>query len=475
MLFKERLRRAALHGVLLFLPLLFCAALCVPREVTRVTIHLALQSTGRVFDFRDSPFLTFFTGKKQSLQSEKNQTPQQTTLDEIFVIPKTKSQSFQLGILRAAWDNDVSNDQEKKNAILKEASTILMNQRNITQEDFLSIPLRIAEEEARKSVMARVRGIFTFVNFMWFVAILGICLSVLPFLHSILRPYFSGYFKKLYILLMKFILPAIRFLHKCHALEVSAYMFCGILVNEGNFRGGEIGFFISFTGLALSVPTYCYSVKLWEGTTHIIFFGKKKFILFGAMMVAFSSFYQAIFFESIILGFVTVIAVMAALSTSFLSKIAYYFASRHEMYYRVCASSALCLFLYFVARFTFLDGKSLDLFAPAVQIFGVIHMNFYGFIFLELDKPFSRNIVAYFFLLFSSIFVGMVFGMPSISNTCLSFLPIVAIERFLRLHKRYQFNIWVIIFFGSVALWRLALFLHKHPQFLVNCFSGKGL
>ena len=111
--------------------------------------------------------------------------------------PANLSSAFRLGSLRErlilldkgfSYDNDDNNgtSNTSASAILVMASKL--THRAVSQNQLLNMLEEIERIENHESIVTRVTGTFTFVNIMWFLAILGITVPIGPSIYHILRP-----------------------------------------------------------------------------------------------------------------------------------------------------------------------------------------------------------------------------------------------------------------------------------------------
>lgn len=92
--------------------------------------------------------------------------------------PKTKLQAWDLGALSAMAMMHNKSREETSDI----AAEILQTKTNITFGDLLEMRSQIIAVESRRSLLQRVKGFFTFVNFLWLISIVGIALTASPVL-----------------------------------------------------------------------------------------------------------------------------------------------------------------------------------------------------------------------------------------------------------------------------------------------------
>lgn len=69
-------------------------------------------------------------------------------------------------------------------------------------------------------------------------------------------------------------------------------------------------------------------------------------------------------------------------------------------------------------------------------------------------------------------FVGNIWNLTSMTNTAYVFWALYITEKYVELHLEKRWNIWILIFLASITLWRIALFIHSRPGFIVSMFYG---
>lgn len=68
--------------------------------------------------------------------------------------------------------------------------------------------------------------------------------------------------------------------------------------------------------------------------------------------------------------------------------------------------------------------------------------------------------------------VGFTFNLAGISNTATTFLVFYLVEKWVELHLEKGWNGWILILAGSILLYRIALYLHIHPEFVASLFDA---
>ena len=70
------------------------------------------------------------------------------------------------------------------------------------------------------------------------------------------------------------------------------------------------------------------------------------------------------------------------------------------------------------------------------------------------------------------IFSGLIFNMPSLTNTTYVFGVLYVMEKTVDTFIKIEGNIFVLILILSIALWFFSLYLHKHSEIIISILSG---
>jgi hypothetical protein len=270
----------------------------------------------------------------------------------------------------------------------------------------------------------------------------------------------------------------IKVLHNLGVFELAAFLLCTQLVAEGAKAPKEWGFFVALTGLLLSFPAAAYTTFL-----HGAPLGKRllspSFIGPVSGVFAAACFFPwAIFYKSSLLAFLTILAIYAALGFSVLCfGLCWFigFDSKHAMH-RVAVTSAVLLAAFSGFRISGWEPAFVAIFGPAVQILGTCLLLL---AILIMSSRINAHRRAWFFwnglmlvLLGALLFIGNVFVMVGLTNSALTFAVLWLVEKYGEIHSEFGWNPWIAILLVSVLLWRIALFLHTHPGFVMAIFTG---
>jgi len=182
-------------------------------------------------------------------------------------------------------------------------------------------------------------------------------------------------------------------------------------------------------------------------------------------------------FRSSLYGWVTILAFYSALGFSFFcAGLCYFFGYRENSLVRCVVTSVLLLVVFVCLRLTRLAEPIVATFGTPVMTFGSIAM-FLGLLiissFYNHDMKKTSFVVRQALIisaLLIELFIGTVYNIESLTNTSITFLCFYLLEKWFELHSMQNWNIWVFFFLFSIVLWRVALYLHVHPQFIASLF-----
>ena len=170
--------------------------------------------------------------------------------------------------------------------------------------------------------------------------------------------------------------PVVMLLHRLGVFEALFYVLCTLIVVDGSRRPAEWGFFISLTGLGLSIPCFLYSTSLHR-VKH--FFGNRSSTLnqFICTWIAICWIPMAILFHSTLLAFGAVIAMYSALGFSVVcTGLCYYIGFEGDnQIKRVATASALLLAAFSILRIFHIQSEQVEIFSCPVQVTHLLIFN----------------------------------------------------------------------------------------------------
>lgn len=382
-------------------------------------------------------------------------------------------------------EKNYSNDLNKK----KELTEKLINQAikiagtgKMNAEILHKLP-KYLEEIDKNSVLSRIKGFFSFVNLIWMIAILGILISIGPVLLLLIEPFLE----MLILLWNNTILPIIIFLHKIGFFEFLGYFASIILIADGMKVNKEWGFFISLTGAGFMFLLFIYSLEYKFNNYYGLEFSinkkyskktdKQKVII--GILTGIIFFSLSLVFNSKLLSFLT--------TTDFYFLIGFYtgcfglcyfvgFLNESDMY-RVVSTSFCLMIFYIILRCLNINNQIIELYRSPIQIFGALTY-FLGLLiisslyFHKINLTYNQRQIIFIISLILFIFSGLIFNMPSLTNTTYVFGVLYLMEKTVEIFHKIEGNIYVLILILSIALWIFSLYLHKHSEIIISIMSG---
>lgn len=359
--------------------------------------------------------------------------------------------------------------------VLARAAVIAMH--NVSAEQLLALESICRDMDGGKGLISKFFGALTIVNLIWFVAILGITATVIPFLAVVLGPLVvaaAAFVAKIFVDL---VVPVIRFLWLRIIRHVAALFFyffaLWAAVEATRYPRNDMlvmaPVMIATLSLGMALCGWMYvtvfqapksggNEELWLSMTGTIFAA-----LAGLFAVA---------FQSKLLGYITYVALLVGLGFSMFSGglwVCIGFDNRDAAWR--CISATLTLnVLFAAARAADLDTHQyLAPFASAVSIFGTavyfLGLLIWSFVF-DAHALYVINIIGHVIVGFSSGNVGM-------ANTALVYAALFALTFFFVLTAQ-KGNAIIGIFLGFVALYFIASALSTHPEYLSYAIFGSA-
>eukprot|EP00929_Paragymnodinium_shiwhaense_P117269 TRINITY_DN8767_c1_g1_i6.p1 TRINITY_DN8767_c1_g1~~TRINITY_DN8767_c1_g1_i6.p1 ORF type:complete len:552 (+),score=79.86 TRINITY_DN8767_c1_g1_i6:66-1658(+) len=436
------------------------------------------------------------------------------TLAELLpVTPANMLEAYDLGVLYERLQ--AAGEAAARTPVLQAASDLVG--RSVTAEELHGVHEQLVLALKRGSVVQRVMGFFSFVNFMWLGAILGITISALPvilffwelteplrnwlrellayveeaiawFLQHVLQPAYQCLVEKVLIPLyetlvwvVKDVLPPLCVrLHECGFLEILAHALAFVVLAQAARMQTGASTYVALSGLVLCGMAWIYSAVLHDKDE----FGNlshHEFALVAALCAP-----HAILHQSSLLGYATVAAALFGLGLSAAAVPFCYvigFKSEAEMQ-RACACTGASLIIFQAISAAGVDQSWLSPFSSAVSVLGGI-THYLGLLIMsdEYYHPYNSQtrtrmsplyVRANFTMLGSLLLsqaYGHIYGVQSLANTSTTFAVLWAIDKIRELNNILDMNVWVLVFGGSVATYYTALWLHAHPDFVVAMFQ----
>jgi len=427
------------------------------------------------FTLKPAPFLLqtpdIFLGAWQS----------NVTLDSALPpLPKLMSEAYKLGSIHTlASAASSSGNRTALTALLQEAAAVLHRDQPLTLTQLQGLLPAIELVENHKGVAARVLGVFSLVNIIWFLSIVGLVVTFSPCMAFIAKPVVE-LVRKLWSGL---ILPLLRQLKPLY--EPAVYAIAFLFIVQGARYPAETGLFVALTGCVAAVPCFLYSTALHTQPTG----NKDGFMQVVNIYLALVWGPQAVIYQSELLGFFTVGAVYGALGFS----VACYglcwvigFDSKNTLY-RVVANSVVLMIVFTLFRVGVLaiilqadPHYFLSPFATAVLTLGSVTY-FLGLLIVSAPHVVSaaedywRIQIMMVLSLLLIVSVGAVYHIAPLYNTACVFGVLYAMAKVAEQRIWRGGMVFVGLFGFFACLYVIALYLRTHPGFIVAMFDGSFL
>eukprot|EP00123_Amoebidium_parasiticum_P020348 comp4814_c0_seq1/m.938 comp4814_c0_seq1/g.938 ORF comp4814_c0_seq1/g.938 comp4814_c0_seq1/m.938 type:complete len:492 (-) comp4814_c0_seq1:673-2148(-) len=420
------------------------------------------------------------------------------------VLPQTIYKAWQVGVL---YGRVMAAKDEERDTILSQATQLLGAPHLLTARDLKSIEISLKKLEGedeengeettgkpgKSHSHSRIAGLFSFANIVWVIATIGIAVSILPAISQIARPFLDSAHR----FVLHFIVPVAFWLHTQRALEFLLYVVCVFLIGSGNVvpKTHNYGVLITFSGLILLIPAFFYTCanvgvfvqidkdspgNIPAGTTFVLSVG--KFRVFSATLYSLCVFAQAVYHQSILLGYLCVVTIYFGLGF-FIVNFGLCWVTGFDGHNSMVVSAGTSLFLlcfFGCVKAMSINHRILLPFESAVGVFGST-MYFLSFLIMSSKfyyydvfdgQPSSyiiRNIVMVISL-FSAMFFGSVLGMDGMCNTAITFFALYAMEKIGEIASRR--GVWVLVLASSLFLYYISLVVNRNPKYVSSLFSS---
>ena len=394
---------------------------------------------------------------------------------------KLSQLEYSLKEIEKNYSNDLNKKKELTEKLINQAIKIAGTGK-MNAEILHKLP-KYLEDIEKNSVLSRIKGFFSFVNLIWMIAILGILISIGPVLLLLIDPFLD----MLMLLWNNTILPIIIFLHKNGFFEFLGNLVSIILIADGMKVNKEWGFFISLTGAGFMFLLFIYSLEYKFNNYYGLEFSRnkkyskkidKQKVIIG-ILTGIIFFSLSLVFNSKLLSFLT--------TTDFYFLIGFYtgcfglcyfvgFLNKSDMY-RVVSTSFCLMIFYIILRCLNINNQIIELYRSPIQIFGALTY-FLGLLIIsslyfdEINLTYIQRQIIFIISLILVIFSGLIFNMPSLTNTTYVFGVLYLMEKTVEIFHKIEGNIYVLILILSIALWIFSLHLHKHSEIIISIMNG---
>jgi hypothetical protein len=404
----------------------------------------------------DKPFVKYFTRQDDvKLFNDSSKT--------VYDIPTDMEKILRLGELQHIILNN-QNDTKLTNESLVIASSVL-NVPTLTIQEFNDVLDQIKTTGKTNGLLDKLLGFFSFVNVLWIISIIGMAVLFFPALYSLIGSLAEDILK----LIIKF-----SFL-----IEPCSYAFCYYLVVSSTKYGSNTktlnhsvyslntGIFIAFAGLALYTAATIYSYSKYEKKD------KKVSMDLLYVFTIIPYYLMAYYYQSVLLGFCSVIAFYSMLGFGVRADTLslYIGFANDDIMERICLISSLMILILFTSGHT-LPRDIVYPVSTALYIFGPI--TYYLALLIMSSKYYARN--DYFKMqltmivsLVIGLFIGGTFNIASLFNVSITFMCLYLTDKTTEIViEKYT----SICLFGlSLLLYKVSMYLHTHPEFVINMFN----
>lgn len=335
----------------------------------------------------------------------------------------------------------------------------------------------------KQTMFEKFKGIFSFVNIIWFLGSLLIAVGIIAVLirHAEFIYRIVGPIIKLMGNILSMFVPAVVNMFKRIPNLIYELILYGIwffsLSAAHRFSGADLRYSILVLSL-LFLPLLVFSYKTHENYLDDLFAGKKNksgdknlailfftitFTVWGAI---------SIYFSNSITGFMTVIVFSAWMGFMVRVRPLEYFIgfSSHDEMLRSTVSSFLLILLHLSVKIFHFSIPFYHLFETGVEYVGVFV--FFSGLLIMSSKQVCGEMKGHFKIMqlitiasgFSALFLGSVYEMYVMRGIGGTFFALYLIEKFFEIPWGKKRFAWAILLFG-ILLYGLAQIVYKFPEY----------
>eukprot|EP01083_Nonionella_stella_P073367 198326_1 len=439
-------------------------------------------------------------------------------------VPSTMCEAFQLGRFQqqlSIINNNTHHSDDttsKIEQVLNRASAVFETNQKYRpkfteQEQLNNLLQKIKEIENRKSVFQKIFGLFSFINILWFLSILGIIYSIFPVIYhsgksvyDFLCEIFSGLIREL---LQKIFVSRIAFETYEFLLYFIVFYIIFLAANiPRNHRYLTTSFYIAFTGVSSYFFVFYVSNFYINHTLTSYRMCKTDFtetMSWIFLLYSFLTMPLAIKFQSKLFAFMTVCGIYQYLGfyiNAFYGGYVIGFNTKDDL--ENCIVVSLCLSITMIAIRLIHFHRIFNVFLSAQESkkrnqdkFKVVL--FGGIKYFEMPLVIMSNIVLFLGLLIycnnwvcydyrdcnywtaqtwmiSALLISAFFGnylcSPSMTSIAYVFTVLYVMSKSLEFEWLWRGKmVWYSMFITSVIYYKLALYLHANPAVIVNIFK----
>eukprot|EP01051_Picozoa_sp_SAG22_P013961 SAG22_NODE_1628_length_3953_cov_2.906591_2_plen_668_part_00 len=363
-------------------------------------------------------------------------------IDVMPAFPQTMLEAFDLGQISYQLAH---NDTADHPALLDAAEEVLG--KKMEREQLLQLREALVEVTGRRTLWQRLTSLFTFINLMWFGAIIGIAVSVGPVVWMATKPirrWMTGTLKRVVIYLAtEVVVPIVTRLHLWGIIEACLYFVAIIIIAHGSRVPAGPGLYIALTGIVALKALFAYST-LFRGRAIVEMYGE-VLVHWTPALPAVAVLPLAVVHQSTLLGYAVVGCVLSLLGlkggAGYLCIFIGFRGKNAAIRTSIACAAGLLIFV--GIRATGIDAEFLAPFVSGVSVLGGV--GHYLSLLILSAQPYSsyggkRN--EEFWLvntmmvvsLLTSAFCGRMFDMPGLANTATVFASLYVMERYAEFH-----------------------------------------
>jgi hypothetical protein len=414
---------------------------------------------------------------------------------EMPPLPKTRTVAFELGSIWAqlgGGERTSKIDDHTQTRLYETAAVLLQRPKSsihtVEQLTAILANLRVEESKIQTSVAQRVYGLFSTVNIIWLVSIIGICVSIGPSVYYTLKPLRAFFYRCWRSLLDNVLEPLVRKCHQLRIFELGAWvMSWWVCVDAYRFYGKDAGRYIGITGTCFSVLACIYTMITHGGkiTQRLKLTSEAArsewFARYLTWYATLSCLPLCLIFESDFLSFVAVGCIFWKLGFGGMAgRFCYVIGFSNDDALMRCAYASTGLLLSLLALRVFgspLVVKLSPLHSP-ISIFGSLVL--YVALLIVSSKYYFRKDKPVYLVrqgmmctaLLAGHTIGSAYGFGGLVNSTSVFMVLYFWTKSIEISNELKLSGWLVVLFTSLLLWRSSLYLHTHPSMIVSMFTG---
>jgi hypothetical protein len=395
------------------------------------------------------------------------------SITDSVVFPETVPLAFKLGRVLG----------EGGEKVLENAREVLKAPRlSKARLDEIVADLLIEEDNGR---IARLYGVLTFVNVLWLFAILGICVSVGPFLTLWCGPTIVRLLKTIARETLEILRLLYEMTYNFHDSMSAGLCFLIVLSSEKYREVPAV--FVAFTGVALSIVSFVF---LLERSGELDLFrpiGRRRYqnpqrheglqqfdleLAIASWSVAYTA--LALKMKSELFAFSGLGGIYRLLGLSvYTEPLVIFIGFDSEATLARCTiASAILVVTMITLRLFRINPEFLIPFRRALATFGSIGY-FLGLLILQHVRGtiIISPAVVMVFSLVTGTFFGAFLNIPSLFNTSVVFACLYSMDRIALMNFwRTLPGFWAGVFASSIFVYQLSLWMHTNPDWMMKIF-----